>query len=324
MKSNIFWNRGNKTVILNPILSSAEVSFSTDSVGSVTLGIEKERMKDFKIQIGDLIIIPYMNDPSKVLFRGKIFKINTRDKTKIEIKAYNILKYLQGKKYNVFPTIDLGSIVKVICADLGIEYGYLEKTPNCPAKLFTDKSYGDILNEYESYLLYMNGVKYVHRVENNQLTLRNLENLMTNYLITDDITTSHSYTESAEDVKNVVEVFQEVKTTFGTSKKSTGEYKRYLVSDKESIDKLGVLITSIKADDDSTWEQIVEKAKNTLFINKQHKYELSFTIPALALLNLYDIIKTNIDKNPTIGYINEISWNLIDEETSISLAILGK
>lgn len=316
MKSNIFWNRGNKTVKLNPILSSAECDKASDSMGTVTLTVDKERVKDFNFELGDNIIIPYFNDSSKILFRGKIFTISYSNNDEIEITAYDMLKYFQGKKYNVFPTTDLGSIIKVICADLAVEYGYLEKTPNCKAKLFTDKSYGDILQEYQDYLLYMNGIKYVHRVENNQLALRDLQNLMTNYLITDAITTDYSYEESAEDVYNVVEIIKK--------NDKTGEYTRYVAGDKDLIDKLGVLVTSEEADDDDTWDQMVTKANNQLFINKQYKYQLSFTIPGLVLLNLFDIIKTNISGQSNMGYIDSIKWNLIDEETEISLVLLGK
>lgn len=314
--ANVYWNRGNKTVLLNPILSDATCDKEADSMGSVSFTIDKERLNDIKFEIGDTIIIPYVHDKSKVLFRGKIFKISQENKDSIEITAYDILKYFQGKKYYVFPTVDLGSIIKVMCADLAVSYGYLEKTPNVPAKLFTDKSYGDILAEEQEYLLYMNGEKFVHRVENGVIALRNLKNLMTDYIITDDIATEYSYTESAEDVINVVEV---------TSKNSkTGEYTRYVIGDKESMDKLGVLVTTEAADDDATWEQIVAKAKNQLFINKQYKYELSFTIPGIAQFNLFDIIRTKIDNQTNLGYISSISWDLIEEETEISLVILGQ
>lgn len=316
MRAKVFWNRGNQTVLLNPILSDATCDKASDSIGTVTFTIDKERLNDIKFEIGDIIIIPYLHDASKVLFRGKIFKISQENKDSLEITAYDILKYFQGTKYNVFPTIDLGSIVKVMCADLAVSYGYLEKTPNVPAKLYTDKAYGDILTEYQDYLLYMNGEKFVHRVENGVIALRNLKNLMTDYIITDQIVTDYSYTESAEDVINVFEV---------TSKNSkTGEYTRYVVGDKASMDKLGVLVDSEAADDDATWEQIVAKAKNQLFINKQYKYDLSFTIPEIAQFNIFDIIRTKIDNQVNMGYINSISWDLINEETEISIVILGQ
>lgn len=316
MTASLFWNRGNKTVKLNPILSDCSCDKSSDSMGSVSFTIDKEKLGDIKFEIGDTIIIPYLHDNSKVLFRGKIFKISQENKDSIEITAYDILKYFQGKKYNVFPTIDLGSIIKVMCADLAVSYGYLEKTPNVPAKLYTDKAYGDILVEDQEYLLYMNGEKYVHRVENGEIALRNLKNLMTDYIITDKIVTDYSFVESAEDVVNVVEV---------TSKnKKTGEYTRYVVGDKNLMDKLGVLVTTEEADEDATWEQIVAKANNQLFINKQFKYELGFTIPGIAQFNVFDIIRTNIDNQTNLGYIDSISWDLINEETEINLVILGQ
>lgn len=316
MKSSVFWNRGNKTIKLNPILSDATCERSSDSIGSVTLTLDRERIDNMNFEIGDNIIIPYFNDSSKTLFRGKIFKISYSSNTEIELTAYDILKYFQGKKYNVFPTIDLGSIIKVMCADLEVSYGYLEKTPNCPAKLYTDKSYGDILSEYQDYLLYMNGIKYVHRIENGEIALRDLKNLMTNYLITDSIVTDYSYDESGEDVINVVEITKK--------NKESGERTRYVIGDKDSMDKLGVLVTTLEAEDEDTWEQMVEKANNQLFINKQYKYELSFSIPGLVLLNVFDVIKTNINKQSNMGYIDSISWNLIDETTEISLVLLGK
>ena len=292
MKSNVFWNRGNKTVRLNPIITDATIEKSSDSMGTVTLVINKERLKDFKFEIGDNILIPYFNNNSKVLFRGKVFKVSYTNNDEIEITAYDILKYFQGTKYNVFPTTELGNIIKVMCADLAVEYGYLEKTPACPAKLFTDKTYGDILVEYQEFLLYMNGKKYVHRVENNQIALRNLADLMTGYVITDAITTDYSYEESAEDLINVVEITKK--------NDKTGDYTRYVIGDRESMDK------------------------NKLFINNQYKYDLSFSIPGLVLLNVFDVIKTNINGQANMGFIDSISWNLIDETTEIKLSILGK
>lgn len=314
--TGVFWNRGNKTVKLNPILSDVSCEKSSDSIGSVTFTIDQQRLGDIKFEVGDNILIPYPYDTGKWFFRGKIFTIAKSNKEEIEITAYDILKYFQGKKYYVFPTIDLGSIIKVMCADLEVSYGYLEKTPNIPAKLYTDKAYGDILADCQDYLLYMNGEKYVHRVENGEIALRNLKNLMTDYIITDRIVTDYEYEESAEDVINVVEV---------TSKNSkTGEYTRYVVGDKESMDKLGVLVTSEAADDDATWDQIVEKAKNTLFINKQMKYSIKFTIPGLAWFNVFDIIRTQIDDEVNMGYIDAISWDLVGEETEITLSLLGQ
>ena len=313
---NVFWNRGNKTVRLNPIISDASCDKSSDSMGSVSITFDREKLGDIKFEVGDLILVPDPDDNNKVMFRGKIFKIDYSNRDEVEITAYDILKYFQGTKYYVFPTIDLGSRIKVMCADLAVDYGFLARTPNCPAKLYTDKSYGDILADGQDYLLYTNGKKYVHRVENNQIALRDMDTLDTNYVITDAIVTDYSYSESAEDVVNVVEITQK--------NKDTGEYTKVVMGDKNLIDKLGVLSSSENADEDLSYQQLVEKARNTLYINSQMAYELSFTIPGIANLNVFDIITVNISNQVNFGYIDSISWDLIEEETEITLYVLGK
>lgn len=313
---DVFWNRGNTTIKISPIVSDCSCENSSDSIGSLTFTIDKEKATNLKFEMGDNIIVPYPDDKSKVLFRGKVFKRSNDKNSDLSITAYDILKYFQGSKYYVFPTVDLGSIIKVMCADLEVSYGYLESTPSCPAKLYTDKAYGDILAEYESYLLYMNGIKYVHRVENGEIALRNQADLLTPFTITKSIATEYTSEESAEDVINVVEV---------TSKNSsTGEYNRYVAGDKDSMDKLGVLVKTESADDDTDWNQLVTQAENKLFINKQYKYSISFTIPKLAFLKMYDIIRLDLGDEREMGYIDKISWDLVSEETQISLVVLGK
>lgn len=313
---DIYWNRGNKSVRLNPILSDATCEKASDSIGTVTLTIDQEKLTEVTFDVGDNIIIPDPNNTSKVFFRGRIFQIEYSNKDEIEITAYDILKYLQGSKYYVFPTCDLGTRIKVMCADLAIDYGYLAKTPNCKAQLYTDKSYGDILQDGQDYLLYTNGKMYVHRVEDNKIALRDLDTLKTNYLITDRILTDYSYTVSAEDVVNVVEITQK--------NKDTGEYTKVVMGDKSLMNKLGVLSSTEDADEDLSYAQLVEKARNTLFINKQLKYDLSFTIPAIARLDVFDVITCKIGDQVNYGYISEISWDLIEEETEITLSVLGK
>lgn len=313
---NVYWNRGNKTIRLNPILSDCTCEKASDSIGTVTFTIDNEKLKDLKFDVGDLIIVPDPSDINKTLFRGKIFKIEYSNTDEIQITAYDILKYFQGSKYYVFPTIDLGSRIKVICADLAVDYGYLVKTPNVKAKLYTDKSFGDIIQDGEDYLLAMNNKRYVHRIEDNKIVLRDLDTLNTNYLITDRIVTDYSYSESAEDVKNVIEITQK--------NKETGEYTKVIMGDKASMNKLGVLASTEDADEDYTYAQLVEKARNKLFIGKQLSYELSFTIPEIANLNVYDIIGTNINNQVNYGYIDSIKWDFIKKETEISLYILGK
>ena len=313
---NVFWNRGNKTVRLNPILSDCSCEKASDSVGTVSLTIDNEKLGDLKFDVGDNILIPNPNDNNKLLFKGKIFQIEYDNRDEINITAYDILKYFQGSKYYVFPTIDLGSRIKVICADLAVDYGYLAKTPNVKAKLYTDKSYGDILQDAEDYLLYTNGKRYVHRVEDGRIALRDLETLNTNYVITDRIVTDYTYTESAEDVINVVEITQK--------NSDTGEYIKVVMGDKSLMDKLGVLSSTEDADEDLSYAQLVEKARNTLYINKQMKYDLSFTIPGFANLDVFDVIGVNINNQVNYGYIDDITWDLIEEETEITLSILGK
>ena len=313
---DIYWNRGNKSVRLNPILSDATCEKASDSIGTVSLTIDQEKLTGVTFDVGDNIIIPDPNNTNKVFFRGKIFEISYSNKDEIEITAYDILKYLQGSKYYVFPTCDLATRIKVMCADLAIDYGYLAKTPNCKAQLYTDKSYGDILQDCQDYLLYTNGKMFVHRVEDNKIALRDLDTLKTNYLITDRILTDYSYTVSAEDVVNVVEITQK--------NKDTGEYTKVVMGDTASMDKLGVLSSTEDADEDLTYAQLVEKAKNTLFINKQLKYDLSFTIPAIAKLDVFDVITCKIGDQVNYGYISDITWDFIEEETEITLSILGK
>lgn len=313
---NIYWNRGNKTIRLNPILSDASCEKASDSVGTVTLTIDKEKLKNVDIQIGDSILIPDPSNLSKLLFKGKIFKREFSGTEEVEITAYDILKYFQGSKYYVFPTIDLGSRIKVMCADLAVDYGFLAKTPNIPAKLYSDKGYGDILQEGEDYILAMNRIRFIHRVEDNKIVLRDLATLDTNYLVTDKIVEDYSYTESAEDVINVVEVTQK--------NKETNEYTRVVFGDRDLMDKLGVLSETEDADEELTYAQLVEKAKNKLFEKKQYSYDLSYTIKAFANLNTFDVISVNINNQFNYGYINSIKWDLLEEETEISLYVLGK
>lgn len=316
MSLRIYWNRGNKSVLLNPIISGADLQKGTDTIGTLTLTIDSERLENIDFELGDNLIIPEASDNTKKFFRGRIFKISYENKDTVEITAYDLLKYFQGTKYYVFPTIDYPSRLKVMCSDLAIQYGYLEPTPNIPAELYTDKSYGDIMQASEDYLLYTNGKRFVHRVEDDRIVIRDLAKLNTNYIINDRITNNYSYSESAEDLVNVVEITQQ--------NEDTNEYNKYVVGNRELMDRYGVLSMTEEDNDNLSFELLAEKAKNLLYINSQVEYELSFTLIGLANLQVYDVISVDINNQNNFGYIDNITWNFIDETTEITLSLLGK
>lgn len=302
----VAWIKGNKAVDIAPIISSCSLSEGEGEVGTLDITIEESAKAS--PQLGDTLLIDGEH-------KGKIF-IRENDQHVLTCTSYDILQQFKGQKYYVFPTIDLGSRIKVMCADLAVSYGFLEKSPNLSAELFTQKAYGDIIQAGQDKLLATTGERYIHRVEGlTNIAFRKLSTLQTNYLLRKVVLESATYKQSAEDMKNVVEVYQ---------KQENGTYIKEIVGDRTNMNKFGVLSMSEEDSDNTPRAGLKTKAKNLLYTNNNIKSELDFSINKLATFRPFDILSVETADGMKAGYISSITKDFIAEKTDITLSVLGE
>lgn len=168
-------------------------------------------------------------------FFGFIFKKQRNDNRKIDVTAYDQLRYFKNKDTYSYIGKTAGQLLKMICGDFGLRYGEIEDTGYVIAKkLENNKTLFDIMqNALDATMMNTNKL-YLLYDKFGEITLTNIANLKIPLLIDEETGKSFDYSSSIDE-----HTYNQVKLTFDNEK--TGKRDIYLTKDSAHINEWGVL-----------------------------------------------------------------------------------
>lgn len=168
-------------------------------------------------------------------FFGFIFKKQRNDNRKIDVTAYDQLRYFKNKDTYSYIGKTAGQLLKMICGDFGLRYGVIEDTGYViPKKLENNKTLFDIMqNALDATMMNTNKL-YLLYDKFGEITLTNIANLKIPLLIDEETGKSFDYSSSIDE-----HTYNQVKLTYDNEK--TGKRDIYLTKDSAHINEWGVL-----------------------------------------------------------------------------------
>lgn len=168
-------------------------------------------------------------------FFGFIFKKQRNDNRKIDVTAYDQLRYFKNKDTYSYIGKTADQLLKMICGDFGLRFGEIEETGYVIAKkLENNKTLFDIMqNALDDTMMNTNKL-YLLYDKFGEITLTNIANMKIPLLIDEETGKSFDYTSSIDE-----HTYNQVKLTFDNEK--TGKRDIYLTKDSAHINEWGVL-----------------------------------------------------------------------------------
>lgn len=278
-----FRAKGGKKLPINIRIINGDTVYQPAIVGELKWGTQRfgspgkvtfEAVKDDKLnfQEGSAVQV-YVDDT--LIFLGYVFeKKRTKGET-IFVTAYDQLRYLKNKDVRQFENKKASEIIKVIAANFSLNCGYIADTAWVIQSLIADdKTLFDTIEDALYQTLANTKKMYALYDDVGKLTLRNVEDLRLNILITDETAQDFDYTTSIDS-----ETYNQVKLVYENKRKGIRQVE--VAKDASNIKKWGLL-------------QCVEKADN----------ELGLASKANALLSLYNKKTRKLSIKNAFGDIN--------------------
>lgn len=171
----------------------------------------------------------------KNIFFGFIFKISRDNAGKIEITAYDQLRYFKNKDSYVYSRIRADQLLLRVANDFKLNVGSLANTGYViPKKIEDNKTLFDIMQNALDDTLRNTTKLYVLYDDFGKLTLKSTEEMLLDILIDEETGQSYSYTSSIND-----NTYNQVKLAYDNS--NTGKREIFISKDASNINDWGIL-----------------------------------------------------------------------------------
>lgn len=225
----------------------------------------------FKISNGDIVRVKYKGAN---VFYGYIFMIDGGKDEAVKITAYDQTRYLMNKDTYVFKNVTATQVIQKIASDLNLKTSKLEDTKyNIPTLVEDDQSLMDIICKALDSTLIATTQNYVLFDNFGQLTVRNIKDMVSDFVIGDDsLMTDYDYKVSIDsDTYNRIKIVQD--------NKETKKRDVYITQDSKTIAKWGRLQYFQKANEKLNAAQINDMMKRLL----EHKNREQKTMSIKAI-----------------------------------------
>lgn len=265
-----------------------EVKWSTERFGSPgKLTFEVVKDENLNFQEGNAVEL--MVDGVDI-FLGYVFEKKRSKGDTISVTAYDQIRYLKNKDVRQFENKKASEIIKSIAANFSLDCGEIADTGWVIESLIEDdKTLFDTIEEALFQTLTNTKVMYVLYDDFGKLTLKNVESMCLNILVTDETAEDFQYITSIDS-----QTYNQVKLVYENKRRGIREV--YVAKDPLNINKWGLL-------------QCVEKAES----------EVGLASKANALLSLYNNKTRKLslknafgDANVRAGCSINVSLNLGD------------
>lgn len=224
---------------------------------------------EIKIEEGNIVEFYYNDYP---MFKGYIFTTNPDIKGDMGITAYDQLRYFKNKGTYVYTNKKASDVLKMIIQDFKLKAGYIEDTEYVIASRTEDnRTLFDIVITAIELTLVATKKMYILYDDFGKLILKNIENLRSKLMLTDDETMlEFDYkTDIDSDTYNQVKLYKD--------NEKTGKRDVFIAKNSETINKWGLLQYYEQAEGSMNDVQIDDYAQKLLKQKNRVKKTLKIT-----------------------------------------------
>ncbi|GKU79852.1 hypothetical protein [Paenibacillus sp. L3-i20] len=228
--------------------------------------------KAFTYNNGDVVRFRYN---SANVFYGYIFNSDGGKDEAVKIKCYDQIRYLLNKETYVFANVTASDIVKQIAKDFNLKIGRIEDTIyKIPTMIEDGQTLIDIGTKALDLTLINSGKNYVLFDDFGALTLRNVENLLVDFIIGDgSLMTDYQLKSSIdESTYNRVKLFKD--------NKESGKREVFITQDSTNIARWGTLQLYQSVDEKMNEAQITQLMDQLIKLHNRESKSLK--IPAIG------------------------------------------
>lgn len=262
------------------------------SPAKLTFTVLKDEVLNF--QEGNPVTLHWNGTP---VFAGFVFEKSRTDLTRIQVKAYDQLRYLKNEDTLSYENKTYGELLRMIAADYSLQCGEIADTGYKIPHRLEEGTLMDMLQTASDLTLINGGTLYVLYDAFGKLTLKSLSEMRLNHVIDADTAQTFDYTSTIDK-----EVYNKIK--LAVDNEQTGVRETHIVNDTGSQAAWGQLQYYEKLDSDTDPALLEEKAKVLLgyYNRKNRSLKVQGAFGNLAvrggtllpvMLNIGDIIVQN-------------------------------
>lgn len=207
-----------------------------DTPGQLTFTILKDN--NINITEGNVVIFKMGNYN---VFYGYLFEKSKGKDGEISCTAYDQLRYFKNKDTICYKNRTYTELLKFIADKYGLIYSssITDTKYKIPVKVEDDVTLLDMLKNARQETLYNTGKLYILYDDFGTLTIRAVEDLMTDYLLTEQGFEDFEYKTSIDDeVYNTIQFYRD--------DEDTGNRAMYIYEDGTNINKWGILQLTVE------------------------------------------------------------------------------
>ena len=196
----------------------------------------------------------------EVIFYGFIFTKTRSELNKIEITAYDQLRYLKNKDTYTYENKTATEVINMIINDFNLNAGYIEDTKyKIASRVEDDTSLFDIIQNALDITIINTGKYYILYDNAGEITLKSIDNMITDYYLDEETAEKYDYTSSIDE-----ETYNQI--VLREEDDDTGITKVYMTKDSTTINSWGILQYTDTVEDG---EDGITKAETLLSLYNQ-------------------------------------------------------
>jgi hypothetical protein len=169
------------------------------------------------------------------VFHGFVFTKKRSKENVIEVTAYDQLRYLKNKDTYVYKNKKASEVIKALASDFNLNVGHIEDTGYViPLRDEDNQTLFDMINMALRITNEAKGTLYTLYDNYGELTLKSMQNMTTDLLISDESGEDYEYTSSID-----TNTYNRIKLTYDNEK--TEKREVFIAQDSPNINKWGML-----------------------------------------------------------------------------------
>ncbi len=198
----------NKNIVYYPLVED-EITLTTHISGTCA-ELKFNVVKDSIINFTEGNEVSFIVDGVK-LFKGYVFTKRRNTNDIITVTCYDQIRYLMNKDTFNYSNKTASDLIKTICSQFELKYGTIANTNFIiPYRAEANRKILDSINTALTITTNMTNNKYVIYDDFGKLTLKNINDMKTNYLLDEDCFRSFDFETSINDTFNQVKVIDDI------------------------------------------------------------------------------------------------------------------
>ena len=199
------------------------------------------------------------------VFAGFVFSKSRSDNVKIQVTAYDQIRYLKNKDTLSYTNLTYAQLLKRVAADYHLKVGTVADTKyKIPARI-EEGTLLDILQTASDLTVVNTGALFILYDDFGKLTLKPLKDMILNVVVDEETAGGYDYTSTIDK-----DTYDRIKLAIDNDE--TGQRETHVLNEPGNQAKWGVLQYYEKLDGDSSAALLTQRAKTLLkYYNKKHR-----------------------------------------------------